>query len=138
LTRASAAVFGEKDWQQLQVIRAMVRDEVLGVDVLAGPTVRETDGLAMASRNVFLSPKERAAAVAVPRAIAAAQECATPGEAERAMRRVLEGGGLAVEYAAVRDAESLMPLKPGGRDGRAVVVARSGLTRLLDNGPWPA
>ncbi len=139
LARPAAAVFGEKDWQQLQVIRAMVVGEGLGVEIVAGETVREADGLALASRNVFLSAAERAAAAAVPRALEAARGEADPAAAEGAMRRVLEGAGLSVDYAVVRDARTLMPLGEAWRgvDARAILTARAGKTRLLDNAPWP-
>ncbi len=139
LARPAAAVFGEKDWQQLQVIRAMAAGEGLGVEIVAGETVREADGLALASRNVFLSAEERSAAGAVPRALEAARGEAEPGAAERAMRRVLTGAGLSIDYSVVRDAGTLMPLPEGWRGGgaRAILTARAGATRLLDNAPWP-
>lgn len=139
LARPAAAVFGEKDWQQLQVIRAMVAGEGLGVKIAAGETVREADGLAMSSRNVFLSAEERAAAGAVPRALAAARGETDPVRAEGAMLRVLTGAGLSVDYAVVRDAATLMALPVGWSGGaaRAILTVRAGATRLLDNAPWP-
>ncbi len=138
LTGASAAVFGEKDWQQLQVIRAMTARDGLGVAITPCPTVREPDGLAMSSRNRFLSAGERASAAAVSRALCEACGKATAGEAERVMREVLEAEGLEAEYAVAREAESLRAREPGWRGpGRALIAARLGTVRLIDNAPWP-
>ena len=135
LARPRAAVFGEKDWQQLQVVRAMVRGEGLGVEVVAAPTVREPDGLAMSSRNRLLEPLCRAAVAAVPRALDAARGESDASGAEGAMRRVLLEAGLGVEYAAIRDAETLLGVAPG-RAGRALIAARCGAVRVIDNAPW--
>ena len=139
LARPAAAIFGEKDWQQLQLARALVEQEGLGIDIVGGPTVRDADGLALSSRNRFLSEAERAAAGAIPRALAAASGEATAGDAEAAMHRVL--GGLAIEYATVRRAASLERVEPGTRIGgeplRALIACRLGQTRLLDNAAWP-
>lgn len=138
LTGASAAVFGEKDWQQLQVIRSMSAREGLEVAITPCPTVREPDGLAMSSRNRFLGEAERARATAVSRALCEACGCTTAGEAERVMRGVLEGDGLEVEYAVVRESESLRARAPDWRGpGRALIAARLGSVRLIDNAPWP-
>ncbi len=139
LTKPSAAVFGEKDWQQLQVVRAMVAQEGMGVEIIGEPTVREADGLAMSSRNRFLRPEERGAALALSRALHAAGARATVEEAEEAMRRELAAAGVAqgVEYAVVRDAETLLAWRPG-RPGRALIAARVGTVRLIDNDAWPA
>jgi pantoate--beta-alanine ligase len=139
LTKPSAAVFGEKDWQQLQVVRAMVAQEGMGVEIIGEPTVREADGLAMSSRNRFLRPEERGAARALSRTLHAAGACATVEEAEEAMRRELAAAGVAqgVEYAVVRDAETLLAWRPG-RPGRALIAARVGTVRLIDNDAWPA
>jgi pantoate--beta-alanine ligase len=135
LTRPSVAVFGEKDWQQLQVVISMTRERGLPIRILPQPTLRDPDGLAMSSRNRFLSSPEREAALAIPRAIHAAECEPDPSRAEEAMRRVLGAAALRVEYAVVRDAATL-----GGRSrkgmGRVLVAAWSGGTRLIDNGPW--
>jgi pantoate--beta-alanine ligase len=137
LLEPATAVFGEKDWQQLQVITAMTRQEGLGIRIVPHPTIRDPDGLAMSSRNRFLSEEERHAALAIPRALAAAGAAPDPAAAERAMREELERSTLQVEYAVVRDATTLVG--PPGRDGgRALIAARSGRTRLIDNAPWPA
>jgi pantoate--beta-alanine ligase len=139
MTRPVAAVFGEKDWQQLQVIRAMAAADGGTVRIIPGETVREPDGLAMSSRNRFLSPADRARAVAINRALREAAVEPTPEEAESAMGRVLAADGIRADYAVVRDAETLMG--PGGpgvavRSWRALIAARVGEVRLLDNGPW--
>ena len=136
LVRPSAAVFGEKDWQQLQVIRAMVAADARRIAIIAGPTVREPDGLAMSSRNTRLTPKERHQAAAIPRALEAAGTHTDPTGAERAGRSVVEGAGLELEYLAVRDGETLGAWAPG-RPGRVVVACRTPSTRLIDNAPWP-
>ncbi|MBK7405296.1 MAG: pantoate--beta-alanine ligase [Phycisphaerales bacterium] len=135
LARPRAAVFGEKDWQQLQVVRAMVRREGLGVEIVAGPTVREADGLAMSSRNRLLEPRCRAAVVSVPRALDAARGESDVARAEEAMRRGLAEAGLGLEYAVIRDAETLLGAAPG-RAGRALIAARCGAVRVIDNAPW--
>lgn len=137
LVRPAAAVFGEKDWQQLQVVRAMVAGEGLGVEIIPGPTVREPDGLAMSSRNTRLDATWRQRASGIPRAFEAASEAPTPAEAERAMRRVLEDSGLAVEYAAVREASALGPPE-ADRPCRALIACRAGGVRLIDNRSWAA
>lgn len=139
LARPAAAIFGEKDWQQYQLARALVDQEGLGIEIIGGPTVRDADGLALSSRNRFLDARQREAARAIPRALAAASEASTAGEAEAAMRAVL--GDLHVQYATVRDARSLDPVDPASRPGdgefRALITCRLGQTRLLDNAAWP-
>lgn len=138
LVEPEAAVFGEKDWQQLCVVRAMVESLALGVEIVGGPTVREPDGLAMSSRNRFLSPEERAKARAISLALCEARRGGTPAEAERIMEEVLGGAGITPEYAAVRDAATLMPAARPGSAGpwRALIAARVGGTRLIDNSVW--
>jgi pantoate--beta-alanine ligase len=135
LTRPAAAVFGEKDWQQLQAIRRVVEIDASGIDIVPGPTRREPDGLAMSSRNVRLSPDERERALAISRALRAAHDELDPESAEEAM--AMELAGLEVEYAVVRDAETLGPVRPE-RPGRALVAVRVGGVRLIDNAPWGA
>ena len=135
LVRPASALFGEKDWQQLQVIRAMTRELGLGVSIVPVETVREPDGLAMSSRNVFLSPDERVRARAVPRALQAARGFVSPHTAELVMRRELEAGGFVVEYAVVRDADALGPVRIGS-PARALIAARLPSVRLIDNAPW--
>ena len=142
------AFFGEKDWQQLAVIRRMARDLDLTlphVDRIHGvPTVREPDGLAMSSRNQYLSAAERDAAAALPRAMRAAIARIEGGGDAGGALAVLEGalgaaGFSSVDYAALADAESLEPLaRPAERPARLLVAARIGQTRLIDNMPVAA
>lgn len=139
LARPAAAVFGEKDWQQLQLARALVAQEGLGIDIVPAPTVRDVDGLAMSSRNRFLSDEQRQAARAIPRALRVASDARTVGQAEAAMRLAL--AGLNIEYATVRRAGTLERVDPGTPAGaepfRALITCRLGQTRLLDNAAWP-
>ncbi len=135
IVRPIAAVFGEKDWQQLQVIRAMTLAERLPIEIMAGETVRETGGLAMSSRNVFLSPESRERALAISMALCEARAAGTPQDAEREMKRVLGEASLDVEYAVVRDAETLLAPQHG-RDMRSLIAARVGGVRLIDNAEW--
>ena len=139
LVRADATVFGEKDGQQLAVIRQMVRDFHLPVEIIPGPTIREADGLAMSSRNAYLSPEERQAATVLYRSLQAARELIQAGErraeeVRRRLREVLNTEPLArVEYAEVVDAESFQPVEI--LEGRLVLplAVRVGGTRLIDN-----
>lgn len=137
------AYFGEKDFQQLAVIRAMARDLDLTrphVDAIIGvPTVREADGLAMSSRNRYLSDVQRAAAAALPRAMQAAVAAIEGGAEVAATLAALEAellaaGFASVDYAALADAASLAPLAAlGEAPARLLVAARIGGTRLIDN-----
>lgn len=136
LVRPSAAVFGEKDWQQLQLARALSIERGLGVEVIPGETMREADGLAMSSRNRFLTPKDRERADALYRSLVAARQGDTPEDAETQMRAVLDEAGVVTEYAAIRDAETLLDWSPG-RPARALVAGRLGDVRLIDNMDWP-
>jgi len=133
------AVFGEKDYQQLTVIRQMVRDLALPLAIVAAPTVREKDGLALSSRNAYLSPAERAAAPALYRIICEVAAKVAAGtqisDETAAAKRDLERAGFTkVDYVEVRDAETLAPLDPSsGRPGRVLAAAWLGTTRLIDN-----
>ena len=128
LTGASVAVFGEKDWQQLQTIRAMVRMLRSEIEIVGSPTVRDPDGLAMSSRNRFLSESDRQRGLALSRSLRAAGREATPEAGEATMRRVLDEAGVIPDYAAIREASTLMPPGPEvGGEGvvwRAVVASR--------------
>lgn len=128
LTRPDDAFFGEKDFQQLTLVRSMVYDFDLGVNIVAVPTAREPDGLARSSRNVYLSAEERARAAAIPRALTAAAAHHQVDLIESVAAEHL--AGLDVDYAVVRGLD-LGPPRPG--EGRLLVAARVGGTRLLDN-----
>ena len=136
LVKPAAAIFGEKDWQQLQVIKAMVKQQAMPIEIVPHATIREQDGLALSSRNRFLSAANRVQALALSRALAAA--CSSNGveSAEAAMNSTLAAAGVACEYAAVRDAASLLAVQPG-RASRAIIAARVGSVRLIDNCGWP-
>ncbi len=134
------AYFGEKDYQQVAIIRRMVEDLAQPVRVVPVPTVRDTDGLALSSRNVYLSKEERAAAVIVPKALAEAERlyelgANDPAALEEALRAFIGKEPLATaEVAAARDPDTLEPLTE--LQGRRVLIAlfvRIGTTRLLDN-----
>jgi pantoate--beta-alanine ligase len=133
------AFFGQKDAQQAIVIRRMVRDLDLPVQIEVLPTVREPDGLAMSSRNAYLSPEERHRAAALIRALRAAEAVAASGEtrpevALEAARAELERAGIEPEYLEARDAEGLTPAKSlNGRPVLVAVAARVGHARLIDN-----
>ena len=131
----SGAVFGEKDWQQLMVAKAI--GDQMGVEVVGYETVRENDGLAMSSRNVFVQGEDRVRARALSRALVAAGEHADPTAAETKMQDVMREAGLTPDYAAVRDAETLTRQGSDVKTYRAVIAARVGIVRLLDNAPWP-
>jgi pantoate--beta-alanine ligase len=140
VTAPDLAFFGEKDYQQLAVLRRMARDLDLPVKVIGCPTVRECDGLAMSSRNVYLSRDERAAATALYRALRSAETLALSGERdarvlEEAMRSQIADEPLAtLDYAVVADAVTLTPLATlGAAPARALIAARVGSTRLIDN-----
>jgi pantoate--beta-alanine ligase len=140
LFRPDVALFGEKDYQQLQVIKTLSRDLDLGVEIVGLPTVREPDGLAMSSRNAYLSPDERSRALALARGLRAAQRLAAEGEhrVERLVARIrleLEAAQVREDYVEVRDAETLAELsvlRPG-RPARALIAGYVGSTRLIDN-----
>ncbi|MCC6285188.1 MAG: pantoate--beta-alanine ligase [Phycisphaerales bacterium] len=136
LLRPGAAVFGEKDWQQFQLVRALVRRRGDPIEIIGAPTIREADGLAMSSRNRFLTPDERSRAALVSKALREAAREADPAHAEVAMQRVLRQGNLRIEYAAARDAERLTAFQPP-RAGRTLIAVRLGAIRLIDNMPWP-
>ena len=141
--RPDLALFGEKDWQQLAVIRRMARDLDLVLPqadlILAVPTVREADGLAMSSRNAYLTLQERVNAVALPGAMREAIARIAAGEPataclDRLKQQLLEAGFSSVDYAELRDAESLALLEsPGNAPARLFVAARIGKARLIDN-----
>ncbi|MBK8907594.1 MAG: pantoate--beta-alanine ligase [Rhodospirillales bacterium] len=135
-----AAVFGEKDYQQLQVIRRLVRDLHIPVRIEAAETVREADGLALSSRNAYLSPDERGIAPALHHAVSTVASAVADGadadEQERRAVAALRNAGFArVDYVAVRDAATLAAWTDRTRPGRVLAAAHLGRTRLIDNVP---
>ncbi len=140
IVEPEVAVFGRKDFQQSVLIRRMVRELGLPVRIVVAPTVREADGLALSSRNAYLSPAERTVALSLSRAIGVARAGFAEGERgvatlEEAVRRVLEEAGAEVEYAEIVDPEDLE--RPSEAESRHVcaIAARVGTTRLIDNAP---
>ena len=134
------AIFGEKDWQQLAIIRRMARDLDFGVDILGAPIARDADGLALSSRNAYLSDTQRAAATAFPAALNAAAQAiaggADVGEAlAKAEAAIVAGGFDSVDYVALADADSLERLSAFRKSARLLAAARIGKTRLIDNLP---
>jgi pantoate--beta-alanine ligase len=132
------AVFGEKDYQQLLVVRRLARDLNLPVDIIAGPTVREADGLAMSSRNAYLSAEERRIAASFNRVlndVAGEVVAGTPvAEATaRGREALLQAGFEVVQYLEVRDAETLAPLESVDRPARVLGAVKLAATRLIDN-----
>lgn len=136
--RADVAIFGEKDWQQLAIVKRMAADLDLGTEIVGAPIVRDSDGLALSSRNLYLAPEDRARALALPRALAEAQGRLRAGGG---VAEVLAQGALAlatagfarVDYFELVDGETLATLdtvQPGARLMAAGVV---GTTRLIDN-----
>lgn len=133
----SQAVFGEKDWQQLQTVRLLIQIERRPINIVPGPIVRDPDGLALSSRNRHLTPEDRTRARALSLALAEASNHPRPADAEAAMRSILESVEADIQYATVRDARTLMPLDPHTDNAaRALVCAVIGGVRLLDNAPW--
>ncbi len=134
----TVAYFGQKDYQQTLVVRRMVADLDIPVAITVCPTVREPDGLAMSSRNVHLSEPDRPRAVALHRALRAAEAAVLGGERDAAAVRAqalaeLEIAGIEPEYLTIADAEDLTPLREIDRPAVALVAARVGDTRLIDN-----
>jgi len=139
LVRPNVAVFGQKDAQQLAVIRRLVRDLHLPVEIASHPTVREPDGLAMSSRNAYLSPVERTAAAAIYRSLSTARQRIEQGErsadaVRRVLHEVLEQEVLIdIEYAEVVEADTFEPVRRVRRGIVLPVAVFIGTTRLIDN-----
>lgn len=138
ITRPHIAVFGEKDYQQLAIIRRMVRDLHFGIDVVSVPIVREPDGLAMSSRNAYLSPEQRRAALALSRSLAAGNALVTAGERDpapiiAAARDILAAEPLLrIDYVELRDAVELSEIARLERPAVLAIAAFAGTTRLID------
>jgi pantoate--beta-alanine ligase len=138
LTAPHQAIFGEKDFQQLAVIRAMARDLFFGVEVVGMPIVREPDGLALSSRNAYLSEAERLRALALSRALFAARDAARRGEREAGAlraraREVIEAAGVRVDYVELVHPETLAPVGRAEPGSVLLVAGFVGTTRLIDN-----
>jgi len=140
--RPDVAVFGEKDYQQLQILRRMTKDLGFSTEVLGGETVRETDGLAMSSRNAYLSVQEREQASAIYKALSAAKatiESGTPIKyaLDKAHEALNEAGFRSIDYISACDAFTLEAFEddkaPPDREGRLLLAAWMGSTRLIDN-----
>jgi pantoate--beta-alanine ligase len=136
--RPDVALFGEKDFQQLAVISRMVVDLGIGVEIVGVATVREADGLALSSRNAYLSPDERARAAALPRALERAREVIRDGQPvtaalDAAHKSLQEAGFSKVDYFALVDANTLEPLEQPAGKMRLIAAATIGGTRLIDN-----
>lgn len=139
LSRADVALFGEKDFQQLVVLRRMAQDLDLGTQVVGRPIVREADGLALSSRNAYLSADERPRAVALFQALTAGRKAFAAGERsteaiEALARGVLVHAGLRLDYAELRMPHDLLPAAEAAPDARLFLAAFLGKTRLIDNG----
>jgi pantoate--beta-alanine ligase len=138
--RPDIALFGEKDYQQLAVIRQMVRELGLRIEIIGVPTQRDADGLALSSRNAYLSDEERQAARALPRALGEAAAAIQAGGAVAealagARERLARAGFDPVDYVELCDSETLCPLVALDRPARILAAARIGTTRLIDNLP---
>ena len=137
------AIFGEKDFQQLTVIRRMVADLCLRVEIVGAPTVRESDGLAMSSRNQYLDATQRQLAPAIYRQLQQALTALRAGERdyakiEGAGRAALDGLGFKTDYFSVRDARSLLPARPDTKHFVVLTASRLGKARLIDNAQFVA
>ncbi|MEO5853095.1 MAG: pantoate--beta-alanine ligase [Nocardioides sp.] len=140
LVGPDVAVFGQKDYQQLALVRRMVADLCLGVEIVGAETVREPDGLALSSRNRFLDREQRQEALVLSRALRAAQDAAGAGRVaalDAALAEVAKEPGVEVDYLVVTapDLGDLPDDVPAGTKGRVLVAARVGSTRLIDNLP---
>jgi pantoate--beta-alanine ligase len=132
------AVFGRKDYQQLLVVKRMARDLLLPVEIVGHPIVREPDGLALSSRNAYLSAEERTRALAIVRGLDAAGRCFAAGERDaRALEAVarapIEAVATSIDYVAVRDADTLAAVTAVEPRAVLAVACRIGTTRLIDN-----
>jgi pantoate--beta-alanine ligase len=136
-----SAVFGEKDFQQLTVVRRLVRDLKMPVDIIAMPVIRDVDSLALSSRNRFLSAVDRSRAVVVPKAVQAAQDALQDGEHDAAriiaaaQRMIDSEPAAAADYIAIVDPHTFAPVTVVDKTARIVLTVRLGGVRLLDNGP---
>ena len=133
LVRPDVAVFGQKDYQQAQIIRRMVRDLNFDIKILVAPIVRESSGLARSSRNTYLSETERLRAVAISRALASVAAGRSVAAERRRIIRMLEQAALKVDYVEMVDAETLRPVKKLAKGVAVLLAVYDGKTRLIDN-----
>jgi pantoate--beta-alanine ligase len=138
IVRPEIAFFGQKDFQQLRVLQTIARDLHLGAEIVGCPTVRESDGLALSSRNAYLTPEQRREAVALPRALFAARQLWERGEREPRMlrervRELVGSGSVSLEYVSVADPLSLVELDAPADTAVISLAARVGRARLIDN-----
>ena len=136
--RPDLAIFGEKDFQQLAVIRRMTIDLGLGVTIIGAATVRDADGLALSSRNIYLSDDERRRAIALPRALAEASAAIRGGQKvsealDQAKGRLADAGFGRIDYVALVDGATLEPVTKATGETRLIAAAVIGTTRLIDN-----
>lgn len=136
--RPDAAIFGEKDYQQLAVIRRMARDLDFNIDIIGVPTQRDTDGLALSSRNAYLTDEERKAAHALPRALGQAASRIekggnVPEALDKAKAALAAAGFDSIDYVELRDAVTLEPVSNAKQPARLLAAAKIGQTRLIDN-----
>jgi len=136
ILKPDAAVFGEKDFQQLAIIRRMVRDLNFNVEIIAVPIVREDDGLAFSSRNQYLNPEEREQAAVLYKALLAAKNAGekSADDVERIAKKVInEAHSARIDYVEVADAATLMPVEAVGSNSVLLLAVFFGKTRLIDN-----
>jgi pantoate--beta-alanine ligase len=134
------AVFGEKDWQQLAIVRRLVADLDMPIEIVGGPIVRDSDGLALSSRNAYLNPNQRSQAVALPGILLRTSEALASGAPVHeslagGIASLLQAGFASVDYLSLVDAATLEPLSTLRAPARLVAAATLGTTRLLDNLP---
>lgn len=133
LVGPDVAVFGQKDYQQAQIIRRMVRDLNFDIKIIVAPIVRESSGLARSSRNTYLSETERLRAVAISRALASVVVGRSVAAERRRIIRMLEQAALKVDYVEMVDAETLRPVKKLAKGVAVLLAVYDGKTRLIDN-----
>ncbi|NWF38018.1 pantoate--beta-alanine ligase [Mariprofundus sp. NF] len=143
IVQPDIAIFGEKDWQQLAIIKRMVSDLQMAIEIIGCPTLRESDGLALSSRNRYLSGGDRTVALAISKSLIAMQKMAASGESDieavkAVATRILHNAGITPDYLDIRSAASLkMKRKLNRQPARAFIAANVGNTRLIDNMPLP-
>ncbi|MFZ4780251.1 MAG: 4-phosphopantoate--beta-alanine ligase, partial [Terrimicrobiaceae bacterium] len=138
IVQPTHAVFGEKDWQQLAILRRMVRDLNFPIEVIGHPTIREADGLATSSRNSYLTPLERSIAPGIHAALEAASVKKSPAAIVSAAAKIIARiPGACIDYVEAVDAATLQPLKTRKTAGRLASAVFLGKARLIDNIPLP-